>query len=68
MDPIEACNLNNDPQPDQLKLQIRNYEDHSYQSDERGEPLVPITKLKKVRLGLELILPPQFPYRWKDKE
>src|SRR5271167_1264751 len=58
MDHSETRHFHNDPETSDLKLQIRDDEDHAHKGNEGGEILVLVAYLKEIGLCLEAIPPP----------
>jgi hypothetical protein len=61
MDPSETRHFHNDPETSDLKLQIRDDEDHAHKGNKGGEILAVVAYLKEIGLCLKAISPSGFP-------
>src|SRR6266700_1277856 len=55
MNPSEARHFNNDAEPGELKLQIRDDEDHSHQGYESRKIFAAVPHLKEIGLSLQTV-------------
>src|SRR6266849_10973745 len=68
MDSAETGHFHNDPEPRELKLPIRDDEDHYHQGNEGGEILAAVAHLKEIGLRLEAVFLSSLPNLRKNVE